>query len=152
MPVIGSGGVAKRPRFFLGSGNSGLRGIVVIVLCLAFTGPAAAGRLIPPKSLKCDINRLTSHTGIVSSYTHEPKSTRIEITTNWGSVERFTLSHTDGRPESHYLLWGEPFQAEDWDQIVSANGELRESINAIAWVCRDEAIPPVIDWRPGAKF
>jgi hypothetical protein len=108
----------------------------------------ASGRLAPPPVLQCDRNQLTSYSGTVTSYERTDEQTRIEITTDWGSVESFTLPHADGLVEQRFLLWGEPFQSTDWSQIESAPGQLIENTQAIVWVCEHPAITPVVDWRP----
>jgi hypothetical protein len=108
----------------------------------------ASGRLAPPPTLQCDRNQLTSYSGTVTSYERTDEQTLIEITTDWGSVEPFTLPHADGRVEQHFLLRGKPFNPENWSQIESAPGQIFEHTQAIVWVCEDAAIAPVADWRP----
>ena len=117
----------------------------------AATGPESppSGRLAPPAQVQCDRNQLTSYSGTVSTFDRQADTTHIEITTDWGSVEAFALPHPDGGPEQHFLLWGEPFKAEDWAQIEVEPGQLAEGLQAIVWVCEDESIMPVVDWRPG---
>ena len=112
--------------------------------------PAPAGRLAPPTQVRCERNQLTSYTGSVNAFERSPASIRIVIRTNWGSEETFTLPHPDGRPESHFLLWGKTFGPDDWQLIEQAPGQLIDDLQAIIWVCEDENIPPLIDWRPGS--
>jgi hypothetical protein len=111
----------------------------------------ASGRLAPPPVLQCDRNQLTSYSGTVTGYERTDEQTRIAITTDWGSVESFTLHHPDGRVEELFLLWGEPFKLENWRQIETAPGDLIEGLQAIVWICEESSVGPVVDWRPGEK-
>jgi hypothetical protein len=112
--------------------------------------PAArAGRLLPPATLACDRNHLTSYSGVVSGYRVDPDNTHFEISTDEDTVEALAVDHdgqADGR--AHYLLWGAPFTAADFAQIEKSPGVLVEGMRAIAWVCDDGKTPPVIDWQP----
>jgi hypothetical protein len=103
---------------------------------------SAGARLAPPATLRCDRNQLTSFNGEVTSYERTAEQTRIEITTDWGSVESFTLPHADGRVEQRFLL------CADWSQVETAPGQLIDGMQAIIWVCEHPAVTPVVDWRP----
>lgn len=109
----------------------------------------AAGRLMPPELLTCDRNQLTSWFGKVSGYRRSASETWLEISTDYDTVEQATLKHGDAADASaRYLLWGEPFTAQDWSRIERAPGVLIDGMRAVVWVCEDGKTPPVVDWQP----
>ena len=110
--------------------------------------PHPAGRLAPPASVHCHRDDLTSDSGTVSAFERGTDSTRIEITTDCGSVETFILPHLQGNVADHFLLWGRPFGLEVWPEIETAPGRLRNGLQAIVWVCADAGVAPLVDWRP----
>ena len=109
----------------------------------------SAGRLRPPASLTCDLNHVTSWSGLVTGYRREDESTWLQISTDEDTVEETTITHA-GQPDAsaHYLLWQEPFTAKDWPKIEKEKGVLIEGMRAIAWICDDGKTAPVIDWQP----
>ena len=111
--------------------------------------PRSAGRLRPPATLTCDINHLTSWSGVVSGYRRDSQSTWLQISTDDDTVEQTTIEHA-GQPDAsaHYLLWQEPFTAADWKKIEKSKGVLIKGMRAIAWICDDGKTAPVIDWQP----
>jgi len=109
----------------------------------------SAGRIRPPATLTCDINHVTSWSGVVTGYRRESESTWLQISTDADTVEQTTIEHV-GQPDAsaHYLLWQAPFTANDWPKIEKSEGVLIEGMRAIAWICDDGKTAPVIDWQP----
>jgi hypothetical protein len=127
--------------------------VIGLLCCTAVVAaePAtrSAGRIRPPATLTCDINHVTSWSGVVSGYLPLPKTTWLQISTDDDTIEETTIDH-DGKPDAsaHYLLWGEPFTATDWPKIEKSKGMLIKGIRAVAWICDDGKTAPVIDWQP----
>ena len=109
----------------------------------------STGRLRPPAALTCDLNHVTSWSGLVTGYRREDESTWLQISTDDDTVEETTITHAGQLDASaHYLLWQEPFTAKDWPKIEKKKGVLIEGMRAIAWICDDGKTAPVIDWQP----
>jgi len=132
-----------------------LPGILLSGLILSCNSPAQddggqrTGRLAPPPHVTCDRNHLTSWTGKVTGYRRDEQSIWIEISTDENTVEETTIEHKGFvDAPSHFLLWGEPFQRNDWTAIEATPGNLIDGMRAIVWVCSDGGTPAVIDWRP----
>ena len=109
----------------------------------------SAGRLRPPATLTCDINHVTSWSGVVTGYRRKSESTWLRISTDDNTVEQTTIDHA-GQPDAsaHYLLWQQAFTAKDWKRIEKSKGKLIKGMRAIAWICDDGKTAPVIDWQP----
>ena len=112
-------------------------------------GGRSAGRLLPPATLGCDRNHLTSWSGVVSGYRREAARTWLQVSTDEDTVEQTSIEHP-GQPNAsaHYLLWGAPFTALDWPKIERATGVLIDGTRAVVWVCDDGKTAPVVDWQP----
>lgn len=108
-----------------------------------------AGRLRPPASIKCDRNRLTSYSGVVTSFRQLRGRTTISLRTDWDSTETFTLRHArrNRTPYELMLLRAEPFKQQDRDEVFTSNGRLKPNMRVNVWVC-DDGTNPVIDWQP----
>jgi len=118
---------------------------------LAHSEPPAAqtGRIMPPATIVCDRNELTSWSGEVTGYRRESDQTWIEIHTDAETVESTTIAHTGKADASeHYLLWAQAFTEEDWQKVEQSSGVLRPGMRATAWICSDGVTPAVIDWQP----
>ncbi len=104
---------------------------------------------MPPATLVCDRNQLTSWTGEVTGYRRESDQTWIEIHTDEQTVESTTIEHPDKVDASeHYLLWAQPFTQEDWQTVEQLPGVLLPGMRATAWICNDGVTPALIDWQP----
>lgn len=106
-------------------------------------------RLMPPESLKCADNDVTSFTGRVLAYRRAATNISLRMRTDEETTEHFTLRYAkaDG-PAKLFLLRAEPFKPEDWTVIESRPGKLRPGMRATVWVCNDGATPTVVDWKP----
>lgn len=132
-------------------------GALLCLSLLCVPTAAAAGvpaaqegrRIRPPGGVACDLNRLTSFTGRVTSYRRTPTRLSLRMRTDEATNEQFTLRYAraDG-PAKQFLLLGEPFKAADWRVIERGQGRLRAGMRATVWVCEDGRTPPVVDWRP----
>lgn len=137
---------------------------LLLALILAFALPVCAEqtrrpdstitvrgeRIMPPASLGCDRNQLSSWTGVVTEYQRITGSTRIVIHTDYETVERSTLLHEDSDdPSGSFMIFGQPFEFSDWLRIESAPGVLIEGMRATAWICEDPEVGMIIDWHPG---
>jgi hypothetical protein len=108
-----------------------------------------AGRIMPPATLVCDRNQLTSWTGEVTGYRRESDQTWIEIHTDEETVESTTIEHQGkADPVAHFLVWSQAFTERDWTRIEQSPGVLRPGMRAAAWICSDGKTPPVINWQP----
>lgn len=127
-----------------------LTGVLIATSTLAQDGRSRAmGRIAPSPLLSCDHNQLTSWTGVTSGYHRLEKSTWLEISTDYDTVEQTTLEHDNALDAStFYLLWGKPFKQADWAAIEASHGVLINGMRATAWICSDGTTPPVIDWQP----
>lgn len=106
-------------------------------------------RTRPPATLACERNHLTSFDGRVSDYRRTAERLTIVIDTDWDTRESIRLERpADGDFNTHFLIEGHAFTADDWARIESADGKLQTGMRAIAWVCGDGHTPAVIDWRP----
>ena len=115
---------------------------------LSFQQPG--GRLMPPTTLKCDRNDLTSYDGEVKAYRRRKGSTFLRIRTNFDTTEEVTIRHpgTDD-PSRFYLINGQRFTRSDWRRIERGRKILKSGMRANVWVCRDNPkIQPVVDWQP----
>ena len=102
-----------------------------------------------PPGLTCPRDRLTSFAGLVSAYERSERGLRIQIRTDWDTVENIVVPGVgESGLRDRFLLRGAPFAASDWPRIESAPGVPRPGLRAIAWVCDDGRTLPVIDWRP----
>ncbi len=109
--------------------------------------PAArGGRLMPPATLACERNDLTSYTGIVTEYRRTESMTRVVIRTDADTTETVEVQHDAAA--SAYLINGKPFTTDDWRRIESAAGVLKPGTRITAWVCLDGVTEAVLDWRP----
>ena len=119
---------------------------------LAFAPEAVAqGRLMPPESVRCDPNHLTSFTGRVLFYERRPGRVRLRVRTDEQTTENFTLRF--GRSEDAakwFLVQGEPFEPKHWKIIERRRYRLRPRMRATVWVCDDRSTP-IVDWRPGQR-
>lgn len=126
-----------------------LRGWAAAICLLAVlsTMAVAQGRLRPPANLPCDRNQTTSYTGAASSYSRSKSALKLVVLTEEGTRESVRLTIRKGENLEKFFLWeGEPFRAEDWTKLESAEGKLRDGIRVTAWVCSSGATP-VLDWR-----
>ena len=110
------------------------------------------GRIRPPEGLRCDPDRLTSFTGRVTNYRRGTSTLSLRVQTDEGTVGRITI-YLDPRvgAAKHFLIEGEPFKPADWKRIERAPRRLRAGMRATVWVCGENSVQPVVDWRPGAK-
>lgn len=108
----------------------------------------APQRTIPPPSLACPRNQLTSYDGRVFDYGRKTSGLRLRIHTEWDSEESVALALTGPALIAQLRIDGRAFSEDDWARIESAPGELRDGVDVIAWVCEDPRILPVVDWRP----
>ena len=109
-----------------------------------------ASRIVPPSTLKCDRNDLTSYDGKVLTYRRRIGSTYLRIRTSFDTTEAITIRHPrTGDPSEFFLINGASFTKSDWRRIERRKNVLRPGMRANVWVCRDDpAIQPVVDWRP----
>lgn len=105
-----------------------------------------ANRLMPPATLLCARNDLTSYTGLVMQYSRTPGMTSVVIHTDAEITEKVVVHHENALDA--YLLNGAKFTADDWRKIESKEGILLPNMRVTAWVCLDGKTSPVLDWRP----
>lgn len=139
------------------SSHSMSASVVAAVLLLHAAGACSAtptataralNRVMPPDTLECGRDQLTSYTGIAVEYAREPGRTRLVIHTDWQTVETVILEHAGSEDPSAAFLWsGRPFTAEDWARVEIRPGVLRRDVRVTAWICEDGVTPPVIDWQ-----
>ena len=104
---------------------------------------------MPPATLVCDRNELTSWTGLVTAYRRDGDQAWIEIHTDEETVESTTITNQGkADPSAHFLIWSQAFTGKDWQRIEQSPGVLRTNMRATAWICSDGKTPPVIDWQP----
>ena len=121
-------------------------GIILLVSSVYSRG----GKLAPPAALDCDRNQVTSWTGEVTEYKRSKGSTHIQVDTDFDTVEQITLRHPDSKdPSGQYLLMGEPFGKSDWKEIEARRGTLKPGMRATVWICDDNPLFALVDWRPG---
>src|SRR4051812_28798180 len=105
-------------------------------------------RLRPPALLQCSRDHLTSFQGRILEYKHGKQDISIRVRTDEDTTESFTLKwEASTKAETWFLLRGEGFKSDDWKEIESSAGKLREGMRIIVWVC-DDGSKPVFDWRP----
>lgn len=126
-----------------------------VMFCAAFvvfSSPARAQqRLMPPESVRCDANHLTSFTGKILSYRRGPGRLSLTVRTDEETTERFTLRFRKSEDAARwFLIMGEPFKQGDWAQIERRRYRLRPRMRATVWVC-DDGSNPIVDWRPGER-
>jgi hypothetical protein len=125
-----------------------------VILCAAalfVSSPARAQRLMPPESVKCDPNHLTSFTGRILSYRRRPGRVTLRVRTDEETTEGFTLRFKTSEDAARwFLLRGEPFKQSDWALIERQRYSLRPRMRATVWVC-DDGSNPIVDWRPGGR-
>ena len=118
---------------------------------LVVSSQARAQRLMPPESVKCDPNHLTSFTGKILSYRRKPGRVSLRVRTDEETTESFTLRFRKSEDAARwFLLKGEPFKRTDWALIERRRYQLRPRMRATVWVC-DDGSNPTIDWRPGER-
>lgn len=128
--------------------------VLGIVLAWACTGQtpgeaSQARRVMPPPSLDCDRNQLTSYTGVVRVYERGERQILIVIDTDAETVERVLVELLVQESwRDRLLVNGTAF--EDFASLEDGNGNLLPGMRAIAWVCEDGKTGPVIDWRPAS--
>lgn len=106
------------------------------------------GRLRVPEFVHCDPNLLTSWTGVVTRYRHQGDSLSLTLATDAGTTETVNLEgNAHNELLSQLFFYGSPFKTDNWHQIESAPGVLREGIRLTAWVCTDA--PTLLDWQTG---
>ncbi len=126
-----------------------------VMFCAALLAVAstarAQGRLMPPESVKCDPNHLTSFTGKILSYNRKPGRLSLRMRTDEETTESFTLRYAKREDAARwFLLRGEPFKRTDWALVERRRYQLRQPMRATVWVC-DDGSNPTIDWRPGER-
>lgn len=125
----------------------------ILVLCLGFAPIDASTdtslqRLRPPASLKCSRDHLTAYQGRVLDYRRGKQDITLRVSTDDGTTESVSLKWAASeKPETWFLLRGEPFKDGDWKRIESGPGKLADETRIIVWVC-DDGSKPVLDWRP----
>jgi len=131
-----------------------MRFLLATLVSLAMLGAVVAGppqgRIMPPATLKCDRNDLTSYDGRIVAYRRRRGKTFLRVRTNYDTTEEVTILHpgTDD-PSKFYLINGEAFTKGDWRRIEERKGVLKDEMRANVWVCRDKpSSQPVVDWRP----
>jgi hypothetical protein len=127
---------------------------VAILFCVAallVSASARAQRLMPPESVKCDANHLTSFTGKILSYRRGPGRVALRVRTDEETTESFTLRFRKSEDAARwFLIRGEPFKQSDWALIERRRYSLRPRMRATVWVC-DDGSNPMVDWRPGER-
>jgi len=126
--------------------------VLFCAAALAVSSTARAqGRLMPPESVKCDPNHLTSFTGKILSYRRKPGRVTVRARTDEETTESFTLRFQKNEDAARwFLLKGEPFKRADWALVERRRYLLRPRMRATVWVC-DDGSNPTIDWRPGER-
>lgn len=110
-------------------------------------GPAPQ-RPRPPASLKCSRDHLTAFQGRVLDYKRGKQDIALRLRTDEGTTQSVTLKWmASEKPETWFLLRGEPFKAGDWKAIERGAGALLDGMRVFVWVC-DDGSKPVLDWRP----
>lgn len=118
---------------------------------MVFSSSAHAQRLMPPESVKCDANHLTSFTGKILSYRRRPGRVTLRVRTDEETTESFTLRFKKNEDAARwFLLSGAPFKQNDWALIERRRYHLRPRMRAAVWVC-DDGSNPIVDWRPGER-
>jgi hypothetical protein len=121
------------------------------VVLVVSSSARAQGRLMPPESVKCDPNHLTSFTGRILSYRRKPGRVQLRMRTDEETTEGFTLRYGKNETAARwFLMKGEPFKQTDWALIERRRYSLRPRMRATVWVC-DDGSNPIIDWRPGER-
>lgn len=127
---------------------------VIISLCATFlltSSVEAQRRIMPPDSIKCDHNHLTSFTGRILSYQRRPGRVHLRMRTDEATTESFTLRFRKTEDAAKwFLLMAEPFKQSDWALIERRRYQLRPNMRATVWVC-DDGSTPIVDWRPGER-
>ena len=119
---------------------------------IVFSSTARAQqRLMPPESVKCDANHLTSFTGKILSYQRRPGRVTLRVRTDEETTESFTLRFRKSEDAARwFLIMGEPFKQSNWSLIERRRYQLRPRMRATVWVC-DDGSNPIVDWRPGER-
>lgn len=111
----------------------------------------AQRRIMPPESITCDDNHLTSFTGKILSYQRRPGRVALRMRTDEATTESFVLSFRRTEDAAKwFLLMGEQFKASDWKLIERSRYRLRPNMRATVWVCDDHSTP-IVDWRPNEQ-
>jgi hypothetical protein len=107
-----------------------------------------ASRLRPPASLQCPRDHLTAFSGEVTSFQRGADRVVLHLRTDDAGTKQITLDYPEGSDLTQwFLLKGEAFRPEDWEQVESPQQRLREHMRAVVWVC-DDGTNPIIDWQP----
>lgn len=123
--------------------------IVVCATCLLASSAGAQRRIMPPNSIRCDDNHLTSFTGRILSYKRTPGRVFLRMRTDEATTESFTLRFRRTEDAARwFLMMGEQFKQSDWSLIERSRYRLRQGMRATVWVC-DDGTTPIVDWRPG---
>ena len=118
-------------------------GLILLALA-AWSAPAQRGRLMPPPTVECARDNLTSYTGKVTKYSRKGGEIRLTISTDENTVESVAL-----KPGDKLLLNAEPMREKDWEKVEKGAGKLKTGMRATAWIC--EGGRPVLDWQPPAR-
>ena len=119
--------------------------LTLFALTLTFGLPQ---RVRPPASLKCSRDQLTAFQGRILDYKRGQLEITLRVRTDEDTTENFTLKwEASDKAEAWFLLRGEEFKADDWNQIESARGKLHDDMRIIVWLCSNGS-KPVFDWRP----
>lgn len=125
---------------------------VFVFTCTIFSLASTARaqrRIMPPESIRCDPNHLTSFTGRILSYQRRPGRVFLRMRTDEATTESFTLRFRRTEDAARwFLLMGETFKQSDWSLIERSRYRLRPNMRATVWVC-DDGTTPIVDWRPG---
>src|SRR5262249_34593887 len=111
-------------------------------------------RIAAPADLEWPRDNLTVFAGRVAEYARNNRLLTITSETDWQTRETRTFQYADERALLKRLrLAGKAFVADDWSQIESARGRLREGIRAKVWVCGQASKQTIvrIDWEPLRK-
>lgn len=128
--------------------------LLATIFCALFllaSSAAAQRRIMPPESITCDPNHLTSFTGRILSYQRRPGRVSLRMRTDEATTESFTLRFRRTENAAKWFLKnGEPFEQSDWSLIERSRNRLRPNMRATVWVC-DDGSTPIVDWRPGER-
>jgi hypothetical protein len=123
--------------------------MVAGAICLLASSVGAQRRIMPPDSIRCGDNHLTSFTGRILSYKRTPGRVFLRMRTDEATTESFTLRFRKTEDAARwFLLMGEQFKQGDWSLIERSRYRLRPGMRATVWVC-DDGTTPIVDWRPG---
>jgi hypothetical protein len=128
----------------------GISSRTFLVLSLTVSALGMSQRTIPPASLQCSRDHLTSFQGQILEYRRGPQEVFVRVRTDEERTESFTLKWgVSEKAETWLLLRGQGFKADDWKQVEIVSGKLHDGMRIIVWSC-DNGAKPVFDWRPKA--